>query len=47
LRGEGGVGETRADALGDVEGGGAAGDFFDAAVGEFYVDEFGHGNVAF
>ena len=28
--------------LRDVEGGGALGDVFDAAVGQFYVDEFGH-----
>ena len=42
LRGEGGVGQARADALRDVEGGGSLGYVFDAAVGQFYVDEFGH-----
>ena len=42
LRGECGVGQARADAASDVEGGGAGGDFFDAAVGQLYMDEFGH-----
>ncbi len=42
LGGECGVGQARADATSDVEGGGAGGDFFNAAVGELYVDEFGH-----
>ena len=45
--GECGVGQARADAAGDVEGGGAGGDFFDAAVGQLYVDEFGHDGLTY
>jgi hypothetical protein len=42
LGSECGIGQTRADVAGDVEGGGSGGAVFNAAVGEFYVDEFGH-----
>jgi len=39
---EGGVGQARADAAGDVESGSSFGYVFDATVGQLYVDEFGH-----
>ncbi len=42
LGSECGVGETRADAVRDIEGGGTGGYLFDAAVGQLYMNEFGH-----
>src|SRR5208283_3117660 len=41
--GKRGVGQTRADGLGNVERGGAARDFLGAAVGELYMNAVGHG----
>ena len=42
LRGQRGVRQTRADALGDVECGGPARHVFDAAVGQFHMNIFSH-----
>ena len=42
LRGQRGVGQTRADALGDIESGGPARHVFDAAVGQFHMNSFSH-----
>jgi hypothetical protein len=41
--GERGVGQAWADGLGNVEGGGAFGDFFGAAVGELEMNAVRHG----
>src|SRR5271165_7159736 len=43
LRGQCGVCQTRADALGDIECGGPARHVFDAAVGQFHLNGFRHG----
>ena len=42
LSGECGIGQTRADAFGDVEGGGPARHVFNAAVGQFHMNGFSH-----
>ena len=42
LRGQRGIGQARADALGDIEGGGPARHIFDAAVGQFHMNGFRH-----
>ncbi len=42
LRSQCGVSQARADALGDVEGGGPARHVFDAAVGQFHMNIFSH-----
>ena len=47
LGGEGGVGQTRADGLGNVERGGALGEFFAAAVGEVYMNAVRHDILVF
>src|ERR1022692_4414508 len=44
LRGQSGVRQSRADALRNIECGSPARHVFDAAIGQFYMNIFGHDN---